>query len=148
MNRHENRISSRVMQRLLLGAGMLLAMPACLMFSDRAGVPVTAAMAERIHVGNTTRDEVLAIVGAPTGTYDTDLLATVTRSGQTFEAPSALQAIHPDIYTWQQIDVRAQVAFFPVLFAWSTARITSRTLMVIFDEHGIVSDKAYREDKR
>jgi hypothetical protein len=136
------------MQRLLLGAGLALALPACLTFSDRAGVPVTAAMAERIHVGSTTRDEVLVIVGAPTGTYDTNLLATVTRSGQKFEAPSALQPIHPDIYTWQQIDVRAQVAFFPVLFAWSTARITSRTLMVIFDEHGIVSDKAYREDQR
>ena len=128
--------------------GLLLVLPACIMFDDRAGVPVTLEMVERIQVGQSTRDDVLAIAGAPTGTYGTNLLATVTRLGASFEPPATPGRIHPDVFTWQQIDVSVRIAFFPILFAWSSSEIRSRTLMVMFNEDGVVTDKAYREDQR
>lgn len=124
----------------------LLALPACLVFHDHAGVPVTEEMFAAIEPGVSSRAEVLAVAGAPTGLYGTNLLSTATRAGESFELPSTPGRIQPDVYTWQEIDVAAQMTFFPVLFFWSTAEITSRTLMVVFDEDGLVVDKAFRED--
>ncbi|RKY20745.1 MAG: hypothetical protein DRQ55_06630 [Planctomycetota bacterium] len=135
--------SLRLVLALLLAG---LAAPGCIVFRDRAGVPVTQEMAQAIEPGVTTRDEVLAIAGAPTGLFGTNLLSTLTRAGESVEQPSTPGRIQPDVYTWQEIDVRAQVTFFPILFLWSSAEISSRTLMVVFDEQGIVTDKAWRED--
>jgi outer membrane protein assembly factor BamE (lipoprotein component of BamABCDE complex) len=135
---------SRSFVVLVLTSALLL--PGCLVFHDHAGVPVTEDMFAAIEPGQSTRAEVLAVAGAPTGLYGTNLLSTATRAGASFEQPSTPGRIQPDVYTWQEIDVRAQMTFFPVLFFWSTAEITSRTLMVVFDEDGVVVDKAFRED--
>jgi outer membrane protein assembly factor BamE (lipoprotein component of BamABCDE complex) len=68
------------MRRLL--AGLLFAsLAGCVVFNDQGGVPVTQADAAVIVPGQTTRAEVLAQLGPPTGYYTMDLEAVVTRLG-------------------------------------------------------------------
>lgn len=119
---------------------------ACVTFHDRAGVPVDFARAERIVPGTTTKAEVLALLGPPTGVFDTNLLGVVTRLGETFEAPATPGSLDDDVFTWQEIEVSATIAFFPVLFAYGKSSIRSRIVTVFFGEDDRVADVAWRED--
>jgi len=127
---------------------VVLLAPGCIVFNDHIGAPVTERMHDAIEVGVSTRDDVLYVAGAPTGTYGTNLLNVVTQVGSTFDQPITPGRMQPDIYVWQEVDAKARFAFFPILFFWSKATLTSRTLMVVFDEDGVVQDKGYREDIR
>ena len=121
-------------------------LPACVTFHDRAGVPLDASYAERIEEGVSTRRDVLALVGPPTGLFDTNLLATVLRAGETFGRPLTAGRVYDDVLSWQEIDVHARIYFFPILYMYGTSEITTRTLVVFFDEQGVVSDVSWRED--
>lgn len=131
----------------LLLMTLLVLLPGCVVFRDHAGPPVERSLHDAISVGSSTREQVLALAGAPTGTYGTNLLATLTRVGQTLESPATPGRILPDVYVWQEIDVVVTMTFFPVLFFWSRSEVTSRSLMVVFDEQGLVAEKAWREDR-
>ena len=120
--------------------------PGCVVFHDEAGVPLSRAMAEEIEVGM-ARERVLEIVGSPTGTYSTRLLSLITGLGDTFDELDTQGRRDDDVLTWQQLNVHANIAFFPVLFAWGKSRIRTRTLMVLFDVDGLVEKVAYREDR-
>lgn len=132
-------------RRALLLAALCL-LPGCVVFHDQAGVPVDQDIADAITVGM-PRERVLEVVGSPTGTYSTKLLSLITGFGDTFDEAETQGRRDDDILTWQQVDVHATTAFFPVLFAWAKSRIHSRTLMVVFDEDGLVAKVAYREDE-
>lgn len=119
--------------------------PGCIVFHDHAGVPVDRDMVDAITVGM-PREQVLEMAGSPTGTYSTRLLSLITGLGDTFDDLDTQGRRDDDILTWQQVEVHATTAFFPILFAWGKSRIHTRTLMVIFDEAGRVDKVAYRED--
>jgi outer membrane protein assembly factor BamE (lipoprotein component of BamABCDE complex) len=132
------------LRALLLTTVCLL--PGCIVFHDQAGVPVDQSMANAITEGM-PRERVLEVVGSPTGTFSTKLLSLITGFGDTFDETETQGRRDDDVLTWQQVEVHATTAFFPVLFAWAKSRVHSRTLMVIFDEQGLVTKVAYREDK-
>jgi len=131
---------------LCLLLASLCATPGCIVFHDQAGVPVDQYLANSLHEGM-PRERVLELVGSPTGTYSTKLLSLITNFGDTFDETETQGRRDDDILTWQQVDVHATTAFFPILFAWAKSRVHSRTLMVVFDEQGLVAKVAYREDK-
>jgi len=136
------------MRRALLAAVLLLAgaaLPGCLTLHDQAGGPVDPAAAAGLVVGRSTRSDALALLGPPTGQFDTDLLALVT-GGAAFEAPATPGRLDDEALTWQEVRVEADVLFFPVLFLWADSRATSRTLTVFFDARGVVTHVAFRED--
>ncbi len=121
--------------------------PGCIVLHDRAGVNVPQDAAATIELGHTTREELLARLGPPTGHFSTDLLASLTRLNAPIEAPVTAGRVDDDVLTWQAVDVRAVIAFFPVLFAWADSEVTSRTLTVFFDEQGRARYAAFREDQ-
>lgn len=125
---------------------LLLALPSCVVFHDRAGVPVDPDVLDAIVVGETERFDVLALLGAPSGTYDADLLATLMEFGGTERPSGTPELMHPSVATWQQVDIRGRAMFFPILFFVGSSEISSRTAMVFFDDHDVVSAVAYRED--
>jgi outer membrane protein assembly factor BamE (lipoprotein component of BamABCDE complex) len=129
-------------RRLLLAAALL---PGCLTLHDSAGVPVDPAAAARLEPGRSTRSEALAELGPPTGHFDPDLLELVT-GGAALQSPATPGRLDDEVLTWQQVDVEADVLFFPVLFLWAEMRVTSRTLTVFFDARGVVTHAAFRED--
>jgi len=133
------------MKRLLLATGLAL-LPACIVLHDDAGVDVPAAAARAIEPGRTTRAELLETFGPPTGHFSTNLLAAITRVTDPIEAPATPGRLDDDVLTWQSVHVRAQVAFFPLLFAWADATLASRTLTVWLDGQGRVLYASFRED--
>ena len=124
-----------------------LAAAGCVNFHERAGVPLDASLQERILPGRTTRADVLEQLGPPTGLYDANLLAVLTRIGQPLSAPWSPTRVEDDVFAWQEVIVDGRVLFFPILFFWVDARITSRTLVVFFDGDGMVVYSGYREDR-
>ncbi len=124
----------------------MAALPGCIVLHDDAGVDVSEAAVARIEAGHTTREQLLADFGPPTGRFSTNLLATITRSEAPIEAPGTPGRIDDDVLTWQALHISAHVAFFPLLFTWVDTEFTSRTLSVWLDEAGRVRYVAYRED--
>ena len=133
--------------RLVACLALALAAAGCVTFHERAGVPLDAGLAERILPGRTTRAQVLEQLGPPTGLYDANLLAVLTHVGQPLSAPWSPTRVEDDVFTWQEVIVDGRVLFFPILFFWVDARITSRTLVVFFDGDGMVVYSGYREDR-
>jgi outer membrane protein assembly factor BamE (lipoprotein component of BamABCDE complex) len=130
--------------RILLLVTVCLS-PGCIVFHDQAGVPLDRHTAHAITVGM-PRAEVLEVVGSPTGVYSTRLLSLITGFGDSFDDIETQGRRDDDILTWQHIEARARIAFFPILFAHGRSRIHTRTLMVFFDPDGRVEKVAYRED--
>lgn len=136
------RLAALVLPALLAGVA-----GGCVSFHERAGVPLDPAMQERILPGRTTRAEVLEQLGPPTGLYDANLLALLTRVGQPLSAPWSPTRVENDVFAWQEVIVDGRAVFFPILFFWVDASITSRTLVVFFDGDGMVLYSGYREDR-
>lgn len=124
----------------------ILLIPGCIVFHDRAGVPVSRSLLDGIVVGETSRAEVMQRLGAPTGIYDADLLGSLLALGGSERQPGTPELMHPDVATWQQVDVTGRALLFPVLFFHGTSTISARTAIVFFDPQGIVSAVGYRED--
>jgi hypothetical protein len=137
--------ASRLLPAALV-ALLALALPGCIVLRDDAGVDVPSGTLGRFQAGSTTRAEVLALLGPPTGRFSTNLLAAITRTDPPIEAPATPGRIDDDVLTWQSLHVRAHVAFFPVLFTWVDTEYSSRTLTVWFDADGRVRYAAFRED--
>ena len=76
-----------------------------------------------------------------------DFAAVLTRIGQPLSAPWSPTRVEDDVFAWQEVIVDGRVLFFPILFFWVDARITSRTLVVFFDGDGMVVYSGYREDR-
>ncbi|MGQ0553902.1 MAG: hypothetical protein ACT4PU_11870 [Planctomycetota bacterium] len=134
-----------VLARLLLLA--LLLLPAgCVVLRDEAGVRLTAEQVAAIVPGTSTRAELLASLGPPTGVYATDLRAIVTRTGTPLGAGALPAQLDDHALTWQHVRIAANVYFFPVLFLWVDAEIESRTLTIFFEEDGRVRHFAFRDD--
>lgn len=134
------------MRAIALVLGLVAALPGCVVFRDQAGVDVPVERLDAIRPGITRRAEVLELLGPPTGRHSTDLLATITRTGAPFDAPAAPNLLEDDVFTYQHVEIDARVVFVPLLFAWGTSAITSRTLSVFFAPDGTVDTWAYRED--
>jgi hypothetical protein len=130
-----------------LAALLAASLPGCLVLHDAAGVPVAPEAVAAIQPGRTSRHELLARLGPPTGIYSNDLLAIVTQFGSLPDQPATPGRIDEDVLTWQHVDVEATVAFFPILFVWTDARVRNQTLTVFLDERGLVRDVAWREDE-
>jgi hypothetical protein len=113
---------------------------------NAAGTLVPAGSIDAIRPGATTRQELLDRLGPPTGIFDTNLIAVLASAGSLPDQPGTPGRIDDDVLTWHHVDVDAQVAFFPVLFLWTTARVRNQTLTVFFDERGLVEHAAWRED--
>jgi outer membrane protein assembly factor BamE (lipoprotein component of BamABCDE complex) len=133
---------------LALVLALALLAPGCIVLSDTAGVSVTEQEVAAIRPGLTARTELLERLGPPTGIYSTDLLALVTQAGSLPDQPATPGRIDDDVLTWQHVRVEATVAFFPILFLWTDARVSNRTLTVFFDEQGLVRHVAWREDEQ
>ena len=101
------------------------------------------AVVATIEPGVTTRAQVLALLGAPTGQHRTDLLAALVHGDDAIGAPVVLV---PEVAVWQQVDMRAQLVAIPLFVLWADATFRTRTALVWFDERGVVSARAYRED--
>ncbi len=121
--------------------------PGCITLDDRAGVDVRPDDLARCVPGQTTRQEVLQLLGPPTGYFDTDLLAVLTRFTSPLGEARGATRLDDDVFTYQGIDVRGRAAFFPILFFWVRADFHSRTAIVLFDDAGVVRQVAYREDR-
>lgn len=120
------------------------------MLHDSAGVPVNEAQAAAMVPGRTTRAETLALMGPPTGTFSMDLIRIITSltgRGKAIELPERPARVDDDVFAWQQVEVSATVTFFPLIFLWVKSAVKSRTLIVFFDEHGVVRYVAYRADE-
>lgn len=128
-------------------AVLFLTASGCIVFTDKAGIPLAEADGAWIQAGRTSRDEVLLRLGPPTGYFTTDLTAVVTRLGTPLAPGWAGAGVDDDVFTYQEVDIRGKVAFFPILFTWLDAHIETRTLIVFFDEAGVVEYVAYREDE-
>jgi hypothetical protein len=139
-------VARRTTVRAIALLALSLLLPACIVLHDDAGVDVAPEAARAIEPGRTTRAELLTTFGPPTGHFSTDLLAAITRTANPIEAPATAARLDDDVLTWQSVHVRAQVAFFPVLFAWVNAKVSSRTLMVWLDPDGRVRYATFRED--
>jgi len=126
---------------------LLAALPGCIVFRDQAGVEVPLERVQEIRPGVTRRAQVLDALGPPTGRYSTELLATITRIGEPFDAPAAPDLLEDDVFTYQHVDIAARVVFVPLLFAWGESAITSKTLTVFFAPDGTVETWAWREDR-
>ena len=129
-------------------AALLICAPGCISLHDAAGVPVNRAQAAAIVPGRTTRAETLSLMGPPTGTFSLDLIKIITQLGDVIELAEGSARVDDDIFVWQQVDVTATVTFFPLIFLWVKSAVKSRTLIVFFDDHGVVRYSAYRADER
>jgi hypothetical protein len=130
--------------RLLL-LMLLVLLPGCLFVGGRArvGAPVSAAAAAAIVPGQTTKGELLALLGPPTEfkrpELDSALLDDELRlSGALATARRAENAL-----TWQHDRVAAAGTVL-LLFNRVSARTSTDLLVVFFDEHDVVSAVAFR----
>ena len=120
--------------------GLLVALAGgCVSLHEEAGVPLDQAIADGIVPGRSTRRDVLARLGPPTGYFRTDLRALVTRVGAPVQSPWTPNRIDDDVFTYQKLDVRGNIFFFPILFVWADADVEARTLIVFFRDDGVGS---------
>ena len=134
------------MKTVLIGV-LMASLSGCIVFDDRAGEPVTAVDAAAILPGQTTREEVLQRLGPPTGYYTMDLEAVVTRAGDPLQAGWAPTRADDDVFAYQQVNITGNIAFFPILFTRVRSSVLTRTLVVFFDEAGVVKYVSFREDQ-
>ena len=143
MNAPRRRCPGPAVLTLLALLALLLCCPACLVLRDAGGVPVDPQVVATIEPGVTTRAQVLALLGAPTGTHRTDLLAAMVQADGAIGTPEVLV---PEVAVWQQVDLRADLLAIPLFVLWAEASFRTRTAMVWFDDQGLVSAASYRED--
>ena len=104
-------------------------------------------MQARLTPGRSTRADVLELLGPPTGYFDTNLLASITPFVTPLSASRVPVRVDDEVFTYQEVSITGRALFFPLLFIWGDARITSRTLIVFFDPDGVVRYSGYREDR-
>lgn len=134
---------SRPLLALLLCV-VALGLPGCITFHDREGVAVDAEALASLQRGTTTRGELLARLGPPTGIYQVRPFDAVTRQGA-FSSPITQARLDEDVLVWQEVAIDGSVLMLPVFMLFASADVWSRTVMAVLEDDVLV-ELAVRED--
>lgn len=124
---------------------LLLALCGCYVNTTHWGTPIPQEHLGGIVDGTTTRASIVQDFGPPSAFYRPDLIdAILGRSSSSEGIPGR---VDDDIFTYQYVTAKARVLFFPILFLRFSSETISDTLVVFFDEHGVVKYHAFRHDE-
>ena len=122
------------------------ALPGCMSFSGHFGTPIRVQNLPRIVDGETTRAEITEWFGPPSAFFNPTFLELIFVDDE--NPASAWPApVLNDVFTYRHIENQTRVLFFPMLFARVHSEAESETLIVFFDERGVVEYHAYRRDR-
>jgi hypothetical protein len=128
----------------------------CISLSGSFGTPIPEELLERIEVGETTRDEILAWFGPPSAFYNPTFLDVILEqdaSGGELTGLAEEVDLEPpapvlnDVFTYRYIENDTRAVFIPILFGLLDAAATYETLTIFFDEDGRVEYHAFRRDE-
>jgi hypothetical protein len=130
----------------ILGSG-------CISLSGSFGTQISHEALDRIEVGKTTRDEILAWFGPPSAFYNPTFLDVIlAREGELSGLAEDLEIeasapVLNDVFTYRYIENDTRAVFIPIVFGRVDAAATYETLTVFFDEEGRVEYHAFRRDE-
>lgn len=124
---------------------LAMALPGCLFVGGRAhfGAPVSAAAAESITPGRTTKAQLLALLGPPTEFKRPELGSVLVDDELRLSGVLATARRSEGALTWQYDSVSTAGT---VLLLFNSLSSTTATdlLVVFFDEHDVVTSFAFR----
>lgn len=122
---------------------ILLCCSGCYVSSFHYGTPIATELLPELVDGSTTRAEVFAKFGPPSAFYRPELLDLILEGEDVEPIPGR---VDDDIYTYQYVTTEVRMLFLPILFLHFNTESVSDTLVVFFDDQGIVRYHAFRHD--
>ena len=117
----------------------------CLSISASAafGPQLSAAVLDRIEPGQTTRKEVLALLGPPEEFLRSEIASAL--DDDTVRVSGAIQLGNRalDAFTWQHDRLESRGRWW-LLYMWVDTTVESDILMIVFDERDTVSEVSFR----
>jgi hypothetical protein len=114
----------------------------CVSFSVQTeGNPITEADLKKIEVGQTTRAEVLELLGSPLRIDQTDITGLAERALANYEGEELTLKIDPSLFEEVYIYERREIDRMLVLlgvFNYATSDERSDRLSIFFDKKGVV----------
>lgn len=123
-------------------AGLVaLACTGCFTVSGHFGAPIPVERVAAIEPGQTTREEITAWFGPPSGFYQPGLLDLLTGDGEAASAP-----VTEAVYSYRYVESRVRVLIVPFVALRARGTTQADTLTVFFDGDGRVRYHGYRRD--
>jgi hypothetical protein len=116
----------------------------CFSVGGRFGAPIPQERLLEIRAGETTREQITAWFGPPSAFFKPGLLELIFADGSEVEAPSA--PVVEDVYSYRYIETRVRIAIVPLVLLRARATTQSESLIVFFDENGVVRYHGFRHD--
>lgn len=116
----------------------------CFSLSGHFGAPIPQERVVEIRAGETTREQITAWFGPPSAFFKPGLLELILADGSEVEAPSA--PVVEDVYSYRYIETRVRIAIVPLILLRARATTQTESLIVFFDENGVVSYHGFRRD--
>jgi hypothetical protein len=121
-----------------------LASGGCFSLSGRFGAPIPLERVNEIRAGETTREQITAWFGPPSAFFKPGLLDLILADGSDVEAASA--PVLEDVYSYRYIETRVRLAIVPLILLRARATTQTESLIVFFDESGVVRYHGFRHD--
>jgi hypothetical protein len=121
-----------------------LASSGCFSLSGRFGAPIPLERVLEIRAGETTREQITAWFGPPSAFFKPGLLELIFADGSDVEAASA--PVVEDVYSYRYIETRVRIAIVPLVLLRARATTQTESLIVFFDESGVVRYHGFRHD--
>jgi hypothetical protein len=116
----------------------------CFSISGSFGAPIPASRVVEIRDGETTREQITAWFGPPSAFFKPGLLDLILADGSEVETASA--PVVEDVYSYRYIESRVRLAIVPLVALRARATTRTESLIVFFDENGLVRYHGFRRD--
>ena len=130
--------------RLALALALVLAAPGCILGRVRDEVPIDAQAVEKIVPGVTTKQQVVALLGAPTYVNDRIGLRVVGRpeeSGEGNVGPLVDELVRSPLdhsYTYEYTDTKS-ASLYLLVISFTNQETRRDRVVIFFDDKGVVS---------
>ena len=135
---------SRRAAKLAVALLAVLAGSGCFSLSGRFGAPIPQERVLEIRAGETTREQITAWFGPPSAFFKPGLLELILADSSDVEAASA--PVMEDVYSYRYIETRVRIAIVPLVLLRARAVTQTESLIVFFDESGVVRYHGFRHD--
>jgi hypothetical protein len=122
---------------------LFLCCSGCYVSTFHYGTPIATDLLPDVQDGKTTRAEVFDKFGPPAAFYRPELIDLIFENEDLQPIPGR---VDDDIYTYQYVTTQVKIFFLPILFLHFNTESVSDTLVVFFDEKGVVRYHAFRHD--
>lgn len=114
----------------------------CFSIHGSFGARIPTEHLEQIEPGTTTRSEITAWFGPPSAFARPGLLDLIVGNGVAEEPRPVIE----DVYSYRFVESRARVLVIPLITLRANAVTRAESLVVFFDERGVVRYFGYRLD--